>query len=424
MKIGYARVSTGSGEQLSALEAQRYRIQAEQPDLLLQDVESGLSTGRPEYQKLKSLIIANRVVEVVATRLDRLGRDSTESDSFVKLCDQKKVICRTLDDGIVSMATAEMLLMTRLRGSLAEGESMRLSARILKGLSVGRELGKPMRKPCFGYQLSQDRLKLEPHPVNWPTAAAFIKLLKEHNWRMATALNLTRTPIPISSRKGVRAWLINPTLRGALAYGQLPNHQYSEIIWNQHPALLSPEDYNEMETIITANKKLWGVNSSRKVRALTSLCRCTECNHILNYVPDRTHPALRCQGGKCSRKYRSTRELVILAYVVEQLSSQAAFRLAGAVDFSEPPEVAALRLQIKVLEDQSDPDLAEAIARKIQRLKSLLIQPVVDPDLVQKISDPRWFDSLSYAELTSVLQLLVAQVQLTNGLPVAIDLKL
>ena len=424
LRVGYVRVSTSSGEQLSALEAQRHRIQGEQVDLLLEDVESGLNAERRQYLQLKRLVTNGQVAEVVATRLDRLGRDATESDAFIRLCDQRGVVCRTLDDGVVTMATPEALLMTRLRGSLAEGESMRLSARVRKGLAAGRELGKPMRKPCWGYKLAENRQRLEPHPEQWPHATVFVGLLKQLNWRMSTALESFTGPIPIRSCRGVRAWLLNPTLRGGIAYGQLSNHRFSEVLWDQHPALLSATDYQEMQVVIAANKRMWGVNSKRKLRALTGLCTCSECGYRMVYIPDRTYASLRCRAERCSRRYRGTRETVILSYVVEQLSQSAAAALAAAVDGSDPPEVAALRLQIESLERQGDPDLREAIEKKVQRLKSLLSQPAIDPELTRKIADPRWFDLLTYDELTVVIQQLVREVQLTNGVPVAIGLKL
>jgi hypothetical protein len=90
----------------------------------------------------------------------------------------------------------------------------------------------------------------------------------------------------------------------------------------------------------------------------------------------------------------------------------------------ENPEAARLRLEIAKLERLGDPDYVDAIKRKQQRLKGMLLQPVVDPELEQKIADPRWFDLLPYEELTTVVQQLVREIRLANGEPVAIALKL
>jgi hypothetical protein len=151
---------------------------------------------------------------------------------------------------------------------------------------------------------------------------------------------------------------------------------------------------------------------------------CGECGYRLKYIPLRTYASLRCGGEHCSRRYKGTREDLLLRYVIEQLSQRAAQKLALTVDQAEPPEAAQLRQQIEALERQADPDLAEAVERKRARLTSLLSQPAADPELESKIADPRWFDTLSYEELTAVVQQLVNRVELTNGEPVAIALRL
>ena len=56
LTVAYARVSTSSGEQLSALDAQIAWLAAQSPDVLLSDVESGRVVSRANYQQLLSLI--------------------------------------------------------------------------------------------------------------------------------------------------------------------------------------------------------------------------------------------------------------------------------------------------------------------------------------------------------------------------------
>ena len=424
LRVAYARVSTSSGEQLAALEVQRSRLKGLEPDLLLEDVESGLSVDRPQYLQLKRLIEIGQVGEVLATRLDRLGRDATESDAFVTLCDQHAVVCRTMDDGVVSMATPEDLLLTRLRGSLSQGESMKIRARVNKAITEGRLMGKPMRKPCFGYQLSQDRKQLELDPAASPIALAFIAHLKSCNWQINTALLTFAGAWPIKTRMGVRVWLTNPTLRGGVPYGKLGNGKHERVLWDQHPPLISQGDFREAQAVLERNRRLWGSNHKRRLRALTGLCICEHCGGRMRYIPRRATPALACFGEDCVRPYKGSREAEVLARVVAAMCGRAAARLAGLVGEEDNPEASRLEAQIASLERQGDPDLAEAINRKRQRLKGLQQQPVVDPDLERKIADPRWFDLLSYEELTAVVHQLVREIRLTNGEPSAIALKL
>jgi DNA invertase Pin-like site-specific DNA recombinase len=420
MRVAYGRVSTASGEQLSALETQLAWLRNQACDLVLSDVESGRNVERPDYQRLRSLIEAGQVAEVVALRLDRLGRLASECDAFVELCDRQQTAVTTRDDGRLTMATPEDLLLTRLKASLAQGESMKISQRVRKAREQGKRDGKPMKRPCFGYQLSSDRKSLEVHPEQGPIARELIAALKASGWRMQPVLEVFQGRIPLNSVRALRSWLLNPTIRGALAYGQLKNHQFSEVLWGQHEALLSHDDFAAMQVVIERNRLLWGRHGVRQLRALTGLCVCSECGNRLAYIPGRTHPSLRCRGDVCSQRYKGVREDAILFYATEALAAQAAEQLAAMAEATEPAEAATLRAQIAALEKQSDPDLEEVITKKRSRLKALLHQPQGSQELARKISDPRWFDTLTYEELGSVLHQVVERIVITKQAPSAL----
>lgn len=424
LRVGYLRVSTSSGEQLSALDAQGVRVKAEDCDMVLTDVETGRNPLRAHYQSLRQLIDAGVVAEVVATQFSRLGRDSRESDDFVKLCDAKGVTCRTLDDGILTMATPEDLLLTRLKGSLSEGESMRLSRRVRRGLEAGRAMGKPMRKPCWGYRLSSDRKRLEPDPVEFPRAQRFLALLRSLNWRMSTAVREFEEPTPLSSCRAVRSWLLNPTIRGGIAYHQKPNHRFEKVLWDRHEPLLSHGEFAEFERIAELNRTMWGHNVQVKPRLLTGLCVCDECGTRLAYVAGRTIASVKCKGTRCSQLYRSTREEVIVKYAVKEITSRAAQTLAASVSHDEPPEASELRHQIASLQALGDPDLADVIAAKKVRLESVLQIPRVDVEIAQKVADPRWHDLATYEEMQTLLHQLVDEIVISKQVPVAISLRI
>ena len=420
--VGYARVS--NDEQADSLPVQRSRIEREGCQLILSDVESGLEPQRPGYQELRRLVAAGQVAQVIATEFSRLGRDALEADQFVRLCDQSQTAVRTVSDGVLTLSTPDDMVMTRLKGSMAQAESMRLSIRVNRGLEEGRRLGKPMRKPCWGYQLRADRLAFEPHPVEFTKAQRFIRHLQANGWRMATTLKDHRDLAPFTSCRGVRAWLLNPTLRGGVGYHQGKNHQFKEITWGRHQALLTHAEFAEFERVTAANRRLWGRNVKVIPRLLTGLVECAECGCRMKYISGRTIPSLRCYGTLCSQLYRGTREEVIVRFCIEALSRRAAERLAAAVDQEEPPEARELRHQIASLQALGDPDLAAVIEAKERRLEQLLIRPDVDEQLCQKIADPRWFDLASADEMREILQQLVERVVVTMQAPTAIRLRL
>ena len=423
MKVAYGRVSTSSGEQASALVVQMAWLREQGPDLLLSDVESGLNTERQNYLELKRLIEAQRVSTVIATSLSRLGRDSTESDAFIRLCDRVGVQVETRDDGRLSMATAETLLLTRLKGSLNEGESLRLQQRVLAGLKAGRALGKPMRKPCWPYLLAADKTKLVLDPLEGVKARKFIDLLIAKRWVMNQAMREFGEEIPLNSSRSVRAWIMNPTLRGGIGYQQKPNHVYEEIIWERHEPILGHAEYADFRIVMERNKKVWGHNYGTISRALTSLCVCDECGRKMSYVPDRVHAAMRCRGEKCSQFYKSTREDLIIKWTVPRIREKAAEYLAASIENKESPELLELRRQVESLEQLNDPDLESVIERKKERVKQLESVPA-DHALVQEISDPAWWDQLDYRGLIAVFQQTVREIRITRQAPTALRLKL
>lgn len=425
LTVGYCRVSTASAEQQQALPIQRSRIEREGCALILSDVESGLDAERPGYVELRRLVAAGHVAEVVATEFSRLGRDALEADSFIKLCDASQTVVRTISDGLLTLATPDALVMTRLKGSMAQAESMRLSIRINRGLEEGRRLRKPMRAPCWGYRLRADRMAFEPDPDAWPHAERFISALEASGWRLQRVLQDHRDSVPFKSCRGVRAWLLNPTIRGGIGYHQLRNHQFRDIHWGCHAALITHAQFADYERHSEQNRKIWGVNHTMIPRPLTSLCVCAECGCRMKYISGRTIPSLRCFGSLCSQLYKGTREEIIIRYVINQLSSRAAEKLARlASQNDEPLEVRELRRTIAKLQGMKDPDLLPVIKSKQARLDLLLEQPSVDVDLARMIADRRFFDHASRDQLREIFQATVQSVVIQNQNPVQAVLRL
>ena len=127
--IAYARVSTDSGEQLSALQSQLRWLKDQECSRILQDVESGLNPQRTGYQELLAAVKAGGVSQVVATQASRLGRDAIEFVSFVQICDAQGCRITTRDDGVISCSSPDELVMTFLKAAMSQGESMRVSKR-------------------------------------------------------------------------------------------------------------------------------------------------------------------------------------------------------------------------------------------------------------------------------------------------------
>lgn len=426
-RIGYIRVSTDSGEQLAALENQRSRIEAVGVDEILCDVQSGRERDRDGYQRLLELITQGLVSEVVITRIDRLGRDAADADAVIAFAARRGVTITALDGGTIESITPTGFVMSRIMTTMSEVESRMLSQRIRAGLAERRKRRMPCRgRAPWGYRISADRTAIEPDPVEFPRAQEFLRILARVKCRMATALDVWesegRGTIPLSSCRSVRSWLLNPTIRGGIGYNQRANHQFEEIVWDMHEALISHEEYEYIEQQLSANRRMWGRHAETHQRLLTSLCRCGDCGRVMNYVGGRTIPSVMCRIRGCPQRYKSVREFLISGAIVHTIADHAAALLR-----SEPvtvsPEALELQAAIRRLEALADPDLEPAIEAKRARLASLRQGPRITHEQLERLSDPSNFGHASYEETVALFHRFVAQVVVANKAVQRVDLR-
>ena len=448
---GYCRVSTDSDDQANAMVVQKSKIKASGVDVLFEDVLSGANSARPGYLALKKLIISKQVAEVVINNVSRLGRDFAEAVTFVNLCDEAGVTLTSLcqPGRPLTLKDSTQMLMTIFPMALAQTSRLDLIEKVKAGFEHGRTMGKPMRKPCYGYVLSKDRMRLEPHPEHWEEARRFIEFLKGLNWRMFQAFRTfpwkggyeRRTirrdgkvmrskgfaqpgQAPWSRITGLRAWLLNPTLRGGIAYNQISNHKHTEILWERHQPVMSHDEFALFEKVSKVNRRMYGANVDVKLRPLTSLCVCDECSKKMCYVGQRTHPAVRCKTEGCSQHYKSTREEVILREVVPRIIDRAKRLLeqADVCEEIENPKITELEISIKQMEKMLTGPMAAQMELLIQQAKAQLatekaknLRHGPDPEVHRRLADPEiWakFITKDRDRLTAVLHSSVAEIRI------------
>ena len=424
MRVGYCRVSTSSGEQLSALESQVARIKATGVHRVITDVESGLSNEREGMNELLSLIDSRKVTEIVATRVDRLGRDASATDSLIVLAGRRGVKITTLDGGQVEAETPTGFLMARLSTSLAEMESKMLSLRVRRGFEQRRKTHKPCRgKAPWGYAISPDKSRIVPNPATWDKAKQFLDILRSTEWRMNTALDRFEGECPLNSCRAVKAWLRNPILRGGIGYLQQKNHTFAEIVWDLHEPLISHEEYRQVLLKMEENRRHWGSNAQRKPKILTGLCWCPNCGKKLTYAGSRTINSVICTTRGCVSRYKGTRESVIVEQVNKALAANA--EQLGQHITEEPPEAAVIRDQIDQLQKFNDPDLEDAIIAKQQKLRSIMVTASPkDRERIAALANPRAWEMATEEELRMIYLEFVGRIEADRGEVLKILLKL
>lgn len=370
--------------------------------------------------ELLNLIDQDLVDEIVATRVDRLGRDATATDSLILLAAQRAITIRTIDGGLVEAETPQGFLMSRLHTSLAEMETRMLSLRITRGLQQRRKNRFPVRSRApWGYQISPDKTCFQLNPEQSGSARDFLLTLEKVEWRMTSALNASNPKPPLSSVMSVKGWLYNPILRGGIGYYRTGHCTYREVIWDCHEPLIAHDKFNEINSVMESNRRMWGYNAKTKPKLLTGLCKCPNCGNRLAY----SKTNLICAKRGCVSQYKSTKESVIVEAINEELQ-QAASKFGSFLQ-DEPPEAQALRDQIARLEKLNDPDLAEAVEAKQRKLNALLQSP--SQETVERVSALASSDAWKQAtveELRLVYQEFVKQVWADRGKVTGVDLKI
>lgn len=448
---GYCRVSTDSDDQANALVVQKAAIKRFGIDVLFEDVLTGADTQRPGYTALKKLILTGQVQQVVINNVSRVGRNFAEGINFVALCDEAGVTLTSLcqRDRPLTLKDSTQLLMTIFPMAMAQNQRLDLIQKVKAGFENGRAMGKPMRKPCYGYVLSKDRMNLEPHPEHFEEARRFIEYLKGLNWRLYKAFRTfpwkggyDRRAVkrdgkvlresgeakggeaPWARINGLRAWLLNPTLRGGIAYKQIKNHKHSEILWDRHEAVMSHDEYALYMQVNKMNRKMYGANVEVKTRPLTSLCVCDECNKKMCYVSGRTYASVRCKTEGCSQHYKSTREELILQAVVPQIIDRAK-QLLGQADVCEEienPKIIELEISIKQMEGMLSGPMGDQMQSLIQQAKAQLaaekakaLRRGPDPEVHEKLADAKVWNTFIVKDrdrLTAVLHNSVREIRI------------
>jgi DNA invertase Pin-like site-specific DNA recombinase len=420
MRLGYARVS--KEEQADSLPAQVARLQGAGCDRIVEELESGRNDDRAGLAEVVAEVRAGRVVELVITRADRLGRNAAFADELLALCALMGVTVTALDGGVIESATPQGFLQARLLTTMAEVESRMLSLRLRRQFEQYRVQGRHLRrrKP-FGYRGGANH-RLEPHTEHWPQALRVLQLLRELGSFSAVTKDLPAWCSWTPSSSNLQAWFCNPVIRGHVGHlldkatGKGWSQRWAEVHYDQHPALISEADWQELAQYLRrpANRFLGHANEVR--HGLTGLLRCASCGHSLRRNSSGETAWWRCRHRLCQEKggIRENRAMP----VVIALCVTAADRLAAAVAApqGEDPAVSAKRRDLEALEAlaRRNPAIGSACAALRAEITAMANRPRVTPDVEairERLSDPELFRLAGPAELRAVFGAVLQEVR-------------
>jgi DNA invertase Pin-like site-specific DNA recombinase len=420
--IGYARVS--KDDQADSLPAQVSRLEAAGCSRVITDIETGRSTDRDGLLEVMAMVQAGQVSELLVTRVDRLGRDAAYTDALLAQCEQQGVSVRALDGGAIETATPQGFLMARLQTGLAEMESRMLSLRLRRQFTVYRAEGRHLRrrKP-FGYQAGPDH-RLQPHPEQWPHALRVLRDLKRLGSFAAVARSMPEWCEWTPAATNLQAWFVNPVIRGHIGHqldrksGKGWGQRWGEILYDQHPALISEQDWRELADLLRRpTNRFKNTTTTEVAHALTGLLRCRSCGHLLRRNTSNGVAWWRCRHRLCTAR-GGAREDRILPVVIEACVAEAG-RLEQllAEPQAQDPAVAAMADELELMERMAarNPEnraMAAAVAEQRQRIEALrrVEQSAVDPELYEKLRDPWFFAGATTDQQRAMLALVLRSV--------------
>jgi site-specific DNA recombinase len=168
--IGYVRVSTERQADAGvSLEAQAAKIRAmsvvqgvELSEILIDGGESAKSLKRPGMAKLLSLIDAGGVQTVIVAKLDRLTRSVKDLCELLDRFDRKKVALVSVVESLDTSSAAGRLVLN-IMAAVSQWEREAVGERTRDALRHKRANGERVGNLPYGFRLSSDGRRLEPH---------------------------------------------------------------------------------------------------------------------------------------------------------------------------------------------------------------------------------------------------------------------
>jgi DNA invertase Pin-like site-specific DNA recombinase len=183
---GYARVSTKRQERGTSLDDQRAALQAEGCQEIYQDVYSGASMARPEFDRLCSEVQPGDTI--VVTKMDRFARTETEAYDQVLGWVQNGVKVRVLNMGTIEDTEIGRLIL-HIMLSFAEFERDMIVSRCQGGRAYKRATDPDYRE---GRKPGYSKAQLD-HAVD---------LLHDHSFSEVAAMTgMSRSTVTREARK-------------------------------------------------------------------------------------------------------------------------------------------------------------------------------------------------------------------------------
>ncbi len=286
-------------------------------DLYIDDGFSGTNFDRPEFQRMLNDIEAGKINMVITKDLSRLGRDYIGTGEFIeKYFPSHSIRYLALTDNIDTALDNTNNDIAPFKAIMNDYYAKDISKKIRASLHTKQRDGKWVGGcPPFGYMQEQDNKNhLIPNPKEAKIVKKIFSLAKQgmSTYAIKEYLidNKIETPSMIRkinkpntySQKGIwntktiKTILTNELYTGDLVQNRRSklNYKIKKIVYNSrdkwvivpntHEAIISKEDFNNVQTIL---KKIVKNSKKKEKRLLDGLLYCFECQHKITICQPR-----------------------------------------------------------------------------------------------------------------------------------------
>lgn len=398
MKLGYARVSTGSSSQDISIDEQRKQLIAHGCDEVIVERRSAFKGRRPEWDRLWSLVGSGKATEVVVVDQSRLSRSGDDME-FLQMCGIHGVRVQQIIGGEIEIESYGGFVAAGVISLINQADSRLKAAKVRDGLRRRREQGHyACGKLPFGYALMDG--KPAPHPQHFEEAREMWLQLLDLELNVSGWIQQTKMPW---TPRGVWKWLRNPMLRGGVM-GQ----------WNAVEPVITWQEWERAKAMMKVRRGLRG-SAAHRVHLFTGLVRCEQCGKNLHTIRDRAYERLQCRSRHCDWYGRTVRVSTVLEQVIAALTSryQDLERLRTEQDPVETDEVRQIRGEIEHLQQVAHlPGVAALIEQQQAQLNAMLRHPT-GPDIAELeelLARPEILEMATDEELRAVMIEFIASI--------------
>ena len=329
----YARVSTGSDEQLTSYEAQvdyytRFIQSREDWEFVTVYADEGISAvntkKRDGFNQMVTAALTGGIDLIVTKSVSRFARNTVDSLTTVRKLKEKGVEVWFEKENIYTLDSKGELLIT-IMSSLAQEESRSISENVTWGQRKRMADGKVTLPYAqfLGYEKGEDGLpRIVPEEAE--TVRLIYRLFMEGKTSSAIAKRLTRQGVPTPAGKdkwqacGVQSILQNEKYKGHALMQKTfcANFLTKEMVKNtgqvqqyyvedSHPAIVAPDEWDAVQAETRRRKSLGSIG--RCGNPFSGKIICGECGGYFgkkvwgSYKGDKTY---RREVYQCNEKYK------------------------------------------------------------------------------------------------------------------------